>query len=257
MDFNPYIIREYDIRGEVKKDLTLPVVEGLGKAFGTYLNRSGGKVALVGRDHRLSSPELSEALIRGIRTTGVSVVDAGMIPTPCLYFGLHNLEVDGGVMITGSHNPPEYNGFKIAIGHSTLYGKDIRRVAALLEEDDFEQGTGDYESVDLLGSYKSLLAGSMNFDKELKIVVDSGNGTAGLVAPELFRKGGCDVVELYSEPDGTFPNHHPDPTVKENLVDLILKVTEERPTWASPSMGMPIASVSWMKPATSSGETSC
>lgn len=228
MDFNPYIIREYDIRGEVEKDLTLLVVEGLGKAFGTHLGRSGGRVALVGRDHRLSSPALSEALIRGIRTTGVSVVDAGLIPTPCLYFGLHNLEVDGGIMITGSHNPPEYNGFKIAVGRSTLYGEDIRRVAALLEQDDFEQGTGDYQSLDLLGSYKNHLAGSMNVNRALKIVVDSGNGTAGLVAPELFRKGGCEVVDLYSEPDGTFPNHHPDPTVKENLVDLIRTVTEEQ-----------------------------
>ncbi len=228
MDFNPYIIREYDIRGEVEKDLSLPVVEGLGKAFGTYSYRSGGRVALVGRDHRLSSPKISEALIRGIRSTGVSVVDAGLIPTPCLYFGLHNLEVDGGIMITGSHNPPEYNGFKIAVGHSTLYGEDIRRVAALLEEDDFEQGSGDYESVDLLTPYKSLLSGAMNVDRKLKVVVDSGNGTAGLVAPDLFRNGGCDVIDLYSEPDGTFPNHHPDPTVKENLVDLIRKVIDEQ-----------------------------
>jgi len=227
VDFNQYIIREYDIRGEVGKDLSRSVVEGLGRAFGTYLKRSGGHVALVGRDCRLSSPELCETIICGIRKTGTSVVDAGLIPTPCLYFGLHTLDVDGGVMITGSHNPPEYNGFKVAVGHSTLYGDEIKRIAALLESDDFEDGSGEYEEDDLLGEYRAYLSDAMRVSRRLKVVVDSGNGTAGLIAPGIFREAGCDVIELFSDPDGNFPNHHPDPALEENLRDLIRTVVEE------------------------------
>jgi phosphomannomutase/phosphoglucomutase len=227
VDFNPYIIREYDIRGEVESDLTRPVVEALGRAFGTYLKRSGGHVALIGRDCRLSSADLSEALILGIRETGISVVDAGLITTPCLYFGLHTLEVDGGVMITGSHNPPEYNGFKVAIGHSTLYGEEIKRIASLLESDDFESGSGEYKTIDLLSKYTTHLAQAVSVQRDLKVVIDSGNGTAGLIAPDIFRDAGCEVIELFSEPDGTFPNHHPDPTLAENLEDLIRRVSEE------------------------------
>ncbi len=228
VDFNPFIIREYDIRGEVKKDLSPPVVEGLGRAFGTFLRRSGGRVAIVGRDCRLSSPELARTLCIGIRSTGVSVIDAGLVPTPCLYFGLYNLEVDGGVMITGSHNPPEYNGFKIAVGRSTIYGNDIKRVATLMETDDFETGEGSYEEIDLLSSYKTYLSDAMNVERKLKVIIDSGNGTAGLVAPEVFRGAGCDLIELYSEPDGNFPNHHPDPIVKKNLEELIDTVVREK-----------------------------
>jgi phosphomannomutase/phosphoglucomutase len=228
VDFNPFIIREYDIRGEVQKDLTPHVVEGLGRAFGTYLKRSGGKIVIVGRDCRLSSPELGRALCGGIRSTGVSVIDVGLVPTPCLYFGLYNLEVDGGVMITGSHNPPEYNGFKIAVGHSTIYGEEIKRIAALMEADDFETGEGGCEETDLLDPYKAYLSSAMNVDRKLKVVIDSGNGTAGLAAPEIFRGAGCELIELYSEPDGNFPNHHPDPTVKKNLDKLIDTVLSEK-----------------------------
>jgi phosphomannomutase/phosphoglucomutase len=207
VEFNPFIIREYDIRGEVRKDLSPDVVEGIGRAFGTHLKRSGGETALLGRDCRLSSPELSGILSSGIRSTGISVVDAGMIPTPCLYFGLHTLSVDGGVMITGSHNPPEYNGFKVAVGT--------------------EEGRGDWEETDLLRAYRARIREAMEIERPLKIVVDSGNGTGGLVAPDVFRDAGHQVVDLYSIPDGRFPNHHPDPTVPKNLEDLIRTVREE------------------------------
>jgi len=227
VDYNPFIIREYDIRGEVGKDLTIPVVEGLGRACGTHLKRSGGEVMLMGRDCRLSSPELGDAFSKGARAAGVSILDAGLITTPCLYFGLHTLSVDGGVMITGSHNPPEYNGFKVAVGEATLYGEEIRTIGSILREDRFESGSGGYEELDLLGPYKDYLTGAMHVARKMKIVVDSGNGTGGLVAPEVFRSAGCDVVELYSEPDGNFPNHHPDPTITENLEELIRTVKEE------------------------------
>jgi phosphomannomutase/phosphoglucomutase len=227
MDFNPYIIREYDIRGEVASDLTPATVDGLGRAFGTYLRRSGGKRALVGRDCRLSSPGLRDSLVSGVLSTGVSVLDAGLIPTPCHYFGLHTLGVDGGVMITGSHNPPEYNGFKVAVGHSTLYGEEIRRIASIMESDDFEVGRGEVEGLELLKRYESYLAKDIAVSRRLKVVIDSGNGMGGLVAPGLFRGAGCEVVELYSEPDGRFPNHHPDPTIPGNLVSLIETVVRE------------------------------
>jgi phosphomannomutase/phosphoglucomutase len=224
--FNPFIIREYDIRGEVRTDLTPEVVEGLGRAVGTYLRRSGGRRAVIGRDCRLSSPDLAERLARGILSTGIDVVDAGLLPTPGLYFGLHTLPVDGGVMITGSHNPPEYNGFKIAVGKTTLYGEELRKIAAIMEADDFEGGSGSREEVDLLGAYRDRLREGMEIDRPLKVVVDSGNGTGGLVAPEIYREAGCEVIDLFSEPDGRFPNHHPDPTVPANLEDLIRTVRE-------------------------------
>ena len=228
MKFNPYIFREYDIRGEVVNDLPPSFVEELGKAFGTRLKRSGGKVALLGRDCRLSSPHLSESITRGIRATGIDVVDAGLITTPCLYFGLHTLDVDGGIMVTGSHNPPEYNGFKVALGKSTLYGKEIKRLAELLRSNDFAEGSGGLEEIDLLSAYSAHLTKAMEVGRKLKVVVDSGNGTAGLVAPGVFRRGGCEVIDLFSKPDGRFPNHHPDPTVESSLKVLIETVRAEK-----------------------------
>jgi len=224
----PGIFRAYDIRGVVGEDLTPAVATLVGKAFGTTIVRGGGRRVLVGRDGRLSGPELSTALIDGIRSTGVNVVEVGMGPTPMFYFGLHELGADGGIQVTGSHNPPEYNGFKTCIGTQTIYGEAIQELRALIEADDFDSGRGDRETADLVPAYKTMIAERVELARPLKIAVDSGNGVAGPIAPDIYRALGCDVVEMYSEVDGNFPNHHPDPTLEEAVEDLRAKVLTEK-----------------------------
>ncbi len=221
------IFRAYDIRGVVGDDLTADVAVLVGKAFGTTVLRRGGNRALVGRDGRLSGPELSSALADGVRSTGCHVVDVGLGPTPTFYFGLHHLGADGGIQVTGSHNPPEYNGFKTCIGTNTIFGEAIQDLRALIEDDDFESGSGGYDTADLVPAYKAMLHERIGLQRPLRIAVDSGNGVAGLIAPGFYRELGCEVVEMYSEVDGNFPNHHPDPTVEEAIVDLRAKVTGE------------------------------
>jgi len=223
----PGIFRAYDIRGVVGEDLTAEVATLVGKAFGTTIVRGGGSRVLVGRDGRLSGPELSAALIDGIRSTGCNVIEVGMGPTPTFYFGLHELGADGGIQVTGSHNPPEYNGFKTCVGTMTIYGDAIQAMRAMIEADDFETGDGAYETADLIPAYKAMIFERIKIERPMKIAVDSGNGVAGPIAPEIYRELGCDVVEMYSEVDGNFPNHHPDPTLEEAVVDLRAKVTTE------------------------------
>jgi phosphomannomutase/phosphoglucomutase len=213
----PGIFRAYDIRGVVGEDLTAEVATLVGKAFGTTIVRGGGSRALVGRDGRLSGPELSAALIDGIRSTGCNVIEVGMGPTPTFYFGLHELGADGGIQVTGSHNPPEYNGFKTCVGTMTIYGDAIQAMRAMIEADDSETGEGGYETADLIPAYKAMIHERIKIERPMKIAVDSGNGVAGPIAPEIYRELGCDVVEMYSEVDGNFPNHHPDPTLEEAL----------------------------------------
>ena len=224
---NPQIFREYDIRGVVDKDLTQESVERIGKGVGTYVRRKGGKTLTVGYDMRISSIPFRDSLVRGLNSTGCNVIDIGMVPTPVAYFSLHHLKPDGGVMITGSHNPAEFNGFKISQGVHSLYGERIQELRKLIEHNDFESGSGKLEYKNILEDYIKNICDSVKISRSIKVVVDGGNGCFGIVGPELLKRVGADIIELYCEPDGNFPNHHPDPTVKKYLVDLIDKVKEE------------------------------
>jgi phosphomannomutase/phosphoglucomutase len=224
----PQIFRQYDVRGVVGDDLTDEVAHKLGIGFGAYLMERGGGKASLGYDARPSSPVFRDALVEGMTSTGVDVVDIGMVPTPTLYFSLFNLEVDGGVMITGSHNPPEFNGFKLAVGHATLYGEEIQEVRRIIEAADYPRGQGRVSQQDLKPVYRKTLVDRIGpFERSVKVVVDAGNGLGGIFCPELLRDLGADATGLYCEVDGTFPNHHPDPTVPAYLEDLIESVKEQ------------------------------
>ena len=224
---NPAIFREYDIRGVWKKDLTEEVVERIGRAFAVYLKnilqREKVKVS-IGRDVRLSSSLMLKALSQGLLTSGLDIVDIGICPTPVQYFSLFHLPIDGGVMITGSHNPPEFNGMKLSVAKETLYGEKIQDIRRIAEKGDFIQGAGKTEVYEIMPEYLKYLRKSFPLLNGIKVVVDAGNGTAGLIAPHIMRGLGCEVIEIYCEPDGNFPNHHPDPVVMENIKDLIAKV---------------------------------
>ena len=226
---NPNIFREYDIRGVVEKDLTHDAVEEIGRSFGSEMMQAGHRQLSLGRDGRLSSPALHDSLIQGLTSTGVEILDIGICPTPILYFSLFELPVQGGVMITGSHNPADFNGFKLCRGRESIYGDAIQAIRKRIESKTFVQGKGLVKNYPgIIPQYTKYLEKQFrDAAKGFKVVVDSGNGTAGPVAPDLLRLMGCEVVELYSEMDGRFPNHHPDPTVPENLTDLITRVKAE------------------------------
>lgn len=214
----PHIFREYDIRGIFPEELHKKAVHQLGSAIGTYYRRCGAQRISLGRDCRLSSPEISEALVEGLLSSGVDIVDVGMVPTPLLYFSLHELDVEGGIEVTGSHNPPEFNGFKICLGEASVYGEEIQEIRKICESGIFHSGRGNMEHADIIGPYSRYLgeniqAGPVN----RKVVVDAGNGVGGLVACDIYRAKGFEVFPLFCEPDGRFPNHHPDPTIPENL----------------------------------------
>ncbi|MBI5187513.1 MAG: phosphomannomutase/phosphoglucomutase [Nitrospirae bacterium] len=224
---NPAIFRQYDIRGIWGKDLTEEVIEKIGRAFAVYLRDILKKEKIkvsIGRDVRLSSPAILEALSHGLLVSGIDVVDIGVCPTPLQYFSLFHLPVDGGVMITGSHNPPEFNGMKLSVGKETLYGDRIQDVRRIAEKDDFIWGAGTIEVYEIIPEYIEHLKTGFPSLGRIKVVIDAGNGTGGLVAPQLMKGLGCEVIELYCEPDGNFPNHHPDPVVMENIKDLIANV---------------------------------
>jgi len=223
---NPLIFREYDVRGTVGTDLTPSTVEAIGRGFGTYAIGKGVRTVTVGRDCRLSSPAFRDALVAGLAATGLDVIDVGICPTPLLYFSIVTLAADGGVMITGSHNPPEFNGFKLCIGPSTLYGAKIQEIRRLIETAAFASGRGTVSSRDIAGRYMDYVRSIISIPRKLKVVVDAGNGTASRIAPDLFRALGMEVVELFCEMDGRFPNHFPDPTVPENLRFLVEAVRE-------------------------------
>ncbi|HEX7090254.1 MAG TPA: phosphomannomutase/phosphoglucomutase [Longimicrobiales bacterium] len=231
MPVNPHIFREYDIRGVVSRDLGGDVPEQIGRAFASELRgQHGGAPGLrvvVGRDNRPSSPGLADALIRGLRGAGVDVIDVGTVPTPTLYFAATRLRTDGAIQITGSHNPPEYNGFKLVVNGRALYGAAIQRLRERIEGRQFEVGAGGLERHDVLPDYIADVSGRFSLARPLRIVADCGNGTASLVAVRILEGIGADVVPLYCESDGTFPNHHPDPVVDENLEDLIERVRVE------------------------------
>jgi len=223
---NPQIFREYDIRGVVEKDLSPEVVKRLGQGYATYLSRFRKKKIVVGRDGRLSSPSLRDSLIQGLLAGGMEIIDIGVCPTPVFYFSLFHFDQEGGIMITGSHNPPEFNGFKVCVGKETIYGEEIQNLRRIIEEGNFVQGSGTITYKEIIPTYQDYLWQNIRLQRKIKIVIDSGNGTAGAVAPKIFRTLGCEVEELYSEIDGRFPNHHPDPTIPENMKDLITKVKE-------------------------------
>ena len=225
---NPQIFREYDIRGIVGKDLTPDTVTSIGKAIGTYIKRSGGKTLVIGKDVRTNSEEFRKILSSALNSTGCDVIDIGMVPTPMTYFALHHFKADGGVMITGSHNPPEFNGFKISQGVHSLYGEKVQQLKKLIQANDFETGNGNTKQQDVIGDYMDKICSLLKISRNVKVVVDGGNGCFGIVGPELLRKMAQTPIESFSEPDGTFPNHHPDPTVAKNLTHLIEKVRAEK-----------------------------
>jgi phosphomannomutase/phosphoglucomutase len=225
-----HVFREYDIRGVVDKDLTREFVFLLGRALGRLYAGENVEAVVVGRDARASSPGFRDELISGLTRSGIDVYDIGLVPTPVLYYALFNLDVGGGVMITGSHNPPHENGFKICLGKSTIYGRAIQDVREIMMSGDFISGEeGSCVSVSLNKEYIDEICEELRIgpeERRVRVVVDAGNGTGNIVAPDLYRCMGHDVIELYSQPDPAFPHHHPDPTVPENLGDLMRKMRE-------------------------------
>jgi phosphomannomutase / phosphoglucomutase len=219
---NEFIFREYDIRGIVKDDFKDDVVRNLGKGFGTWLLRHGAKKMVLSGDIRVTTPRLKELFSEGALSTGLDVMDIGILPTPLNYYSQFVRPVDAAVQITGSHNPPEFNGFKLSYNKQAFYGPQIQEIKDLILADDFESGKGTFSTDgNIKEEYLEEIIGKINIERKLKIVVDSGNAAGGLVAPELFKSLNVDLTELYSEIDGTFPNHHPDPTVEKNITELI------------------------------------
>jgi phosphomannomutase/phosphoglucomutase len=228
MQINPQIYREYDIRGVVDKDLTPAIVKRLGQGFGTYMIQHNKLNLVVGRDGRLSSKSFAEALIEGLLSTGCHVTDIGLCPTPAYYFSIFHLDKDGGMMVTGSHNPPEFNGFKVSVGKSTIFGEEIQSLGKLIEKGEFSSGKGSLGKEEIIRPYQDYIKKNISLEKSLKVVIDAGNGTAGGVAGPLLKDLGCELEELYCEVDGRFPNHFPDPTIPDNLKDLIDRVMKTR-----------------------------
>ena len=220
----PEIFKAYDIRGVVGRELTPATVELIGRALGTEVRNAGGAAIVVGRDGRLSGAELSRALARGLRASGVDVEDIGMVTTPMAYFAAHHLGSGSAVAVTGSHNPPDYNGLKIVIAGTTLAGDAIQGVRTRIERDEFASGNGAHRTADVQEAYLARIAADVKLARPMKVIVDCGNGVAGGIAPALYRRLGCEVIELFCEVDGTFPNHHPDPTQPINLQDLIARL---------------------------------
>ena len=222
---NPHIFREYDIRGIAGKDLTDEVAFGIGRAFGTLVRRSGGGSVVLGHDVRLSGPRLHRKVAEGLVASGLEVLDLGFIVTPGLYFGTVHLETAGGIQVTGSHNPAVYNGFKMTLHDDAVYGEQIQELRRLIEAGDFESGEGTLVERSVTEAYVAAITGRVSLRDPLKIVLDTGNGTAGPIALRVLEQIGCDVDPLYCEPDGNFPNHLPDPTVPAFMEDLQARVT--------------------------------
>ncbi len=225
--FHPSILREYDIRGVVGRTLHPADARALGRAFGTRVREEGGLRVCLGRDGRISSPELAAALAAGLAETGVEVLDVGLGPTPMLYFAVHHLDADGGIQVTGSHNPPDYNGFKMMLGKRPLFGRDIRALGELAAEGRFARGRGRVEGVDVRDAYVARLLADYRAERGLRVVWDAGNGATGPVLERLAARLPGAHRLLFTGVDGRFPNHHPDPTVPENLETLRTAVREK------------------------------
>ncbi|MEX3556468.1 MAG: phosphomannomutase/phosphoglucomutase, partial [Burkholderia gladioli] len=228
------IFKAYDIRGVIGKTLDASVARSIGQAFGSEVRAQGGDAVVVARDGRLSGPELIAALADGLRAAGVDVVDIGMVPTPVGYFAASvplplasgERRVDSCIVVTGSHNPPNYNGFKMVLRGAAIYGEQIQALYRRIVAGDYTEGSGSYQQHDVADAYLQRIVGDIKLARPLKIVVDTGNGVAGELAPRLFKALGCELVELFTEIDGNFPNHHPDPAHPENLQDVIRALKE-------------------------------
>jgi phosphomannomutase/phosphoglucomutase len=226
-ELNPYVFRAYDVRGKVGIDITPPVFELVGRAYGTLVKRRGGHAIALGMDNRTSSRALKEAFATGVLSTGLDVVDIGVNHTPLLYFAAAHWKLDGGATITGSHNPVSDNGVKMVhAGAAPLTENEIQGLLATIRSGDFERGVGTRASRDPRDEYWDAIASRVTLRRKLKVVVDAGNGIAGVFAPELLRRLGCEVVELFCESDGSFPNHLPDPEMEENMQDLVARTLE-------------------------------
>src|SRR5512135_3073347 len=228
MQINPEIYREYDIRGVVDKDLTPAIVKRMGQGFGNYMSEHNKLNLVIGRDGRLSSKSFAEALSEGLLSTGCHVTDIGLCPTPVYYFSIFHLDKEGGMMVTRSHNPPEFNGFKVSVGKSTIFGEEIQDLRRLIEGGTFASGKGKLSRSKVIKAYQDYVKKNVHLDRKLRVVIDAGNGTAGIVAGPLLRSLGCEVEELHCEIDGHFPNHFPDPTIPENLGELIQRVKDTK-----------------------------
>ncbi|WOD18707.1 phosphomannomutase/phosphoglucomutase [Paraburkholderia kirstenboschensis] len=228
------IFKAYDIRGVIGKTLDADAARSIGRAFGSEVRAQGGDAVVVARDGRLSGPELIQALSDGLRAAGVDVVNVGMVPTPVGYFAASvPLQLEGGerrvdscIVVTGSHNPPDYNGFKMVLRGSAIYGEQILALHQRIVDENFSEGSGTYAEYDIADAYLERITSDVKLSRPIKIVVDTGNGVAGGLAPKLFKKLGCELVELFTEIDGNFPNHHPDPAHPENLQDVIRALKE-------------------------------
>ena len=227
---NSQVFREYDIRGIVANDFDDDFVVDLGRGYATLLHRAGKKTITLGRDCRLSSDRLRDRLVEGLLSGCINVVDVGVVPTPLLYFSVLSWKMDGGAMITGSHNPAEYNGFKLGVGSTTIYGAEIQRLREIIERHDFVTtgAKGSLSERPVIPDYNDFILSQFKLTPGLKVVVDGGNGCGGVVAAPLMKRLGLETFELYTEMDGRFPNHHPDPTVEENMRDLIAAVKKNK-----------------------------
>ena len=220
----PEIFKAYDIRGIVDRTLTEEAAESIGRGLATMGRARGVKRFVVGRDGRLSGPRLAAALARGLNAGGVDVIDIGVVATPMVYFATHEFATGSGVMVTGSHNPPEYNGLKMMVAGETLAAETIQDLRRLVEKGEFASGTGKLETRDVADAYLDRIAGDVKLGRLMRVAIDCGNGSPGAFAPKLFKRLGCEVQELFCDVDGNFPNHHPDPSKPENLEDLIVAV---------------------------------
>lgn len=226
---NNEIFREYDIRGDVERDLTDDVVRNIGRAFSSYMKDRGKKNASVAYDCRLSSGHYRDLLVEAMVESGLEVTDIGLVPTPLFYYSLFNLDVEGGIMVTGSHNPPTMNGFKVAVGRSTIFGEEIQEIRKIIEAEKFVKGRGSQHGyVGIVEDYYAYLRSNIKIGKRFKVVIDAGNGTGGVIASPILKEFGQEVTELFCDMDGNFPNHFPDPTVENNLAALIKTVIEEK-----------------------------
>tara|TARA_B100000809_G_scaffold154786_1_gene152081 strand:+ start:85 stop:1452 length:1368 start_codon:yes stop_codon:yes gene_type:complete len=218
---NKYIFREYDIRGKVVDDFPPNVVTLLGRSFGTFVKRNGFREIALSGDIRLTTPDLMEQFKEGVLATGTDVINLGLLPTPTNYYSMFKLGVGGAVQITGSHNPPEFNGFKMSMDRKAVYGDSIQTLRKYIDDNDFEKGAGSEIKHNIGPDYKKMIVEKINIARPMKVVMDCGNAAGSLNAPQIFKDLGIELTELFCEPDGTFPNHHPDPTVEKNLADLI------------------------------------
>lgn len=227
-NFHPTVLREYDIRGIIGKTLTTDDARAIGRGFGTMVVRGGGKKVAIGYDGRLSSPSLEAAAVEGLKSVGLHVVRIGLGPTPMLYFTARHLKLDAGMMITGSHNPPDYNGFKMMIGKAPFFGSQILEIGKIAAAGDFEAGEGSEETIDIQDAYVDRLVADYDGTRDLNVVWDNGNGAAGEILRRLVKKLPGKHTLLFDDIDGNFPNHHPDPTIPENLEDILHKVAETK-----------------------------